>query len=263
VLLGGGALLAVVSLAWHGGAVWDSLLGLTAGWPGRCTVLLLALALLPNAAVWGAAYGLGPGFALGAGQVAGPWSGAATTAHLPAFPLLAAVPGAAGGWLSWGVTLVPVAAGVAVGWCAAGAGAAEDEGEREWTRTAGAAALAGVGCGVTAGVLAGVAGGPLGVRALARFGPVWWETGGVGVGWAVGVGVPVALLVRGVRAVRMRTRVVASARVSPSSSSLLPPPSPAPMPKTGPGKGAYDFLPVDPVDPVVSADPTGGGPSGG
>ncbi|MYY80536.1 hypothetical protein GT044_04515, partial [Streptomyces sp. SID335] len=72
VLVGGGALLVAVSLVLHAGAAQASFLQLTSVWSGRLAVLLLALALVPNAAVWGAAYGLGPGFALGTGAVAGP-----------------------------------------------------------------------------------------------------------------------------------------------------------------------------------------------
>lgn len=96
VLVGGGALLVGVSLVWHGDLARDSFQQLTAVWSGRFAVLLLCLALVPNAAVWGAAYALGPGVVLGAGQVAGPLSAAAPEPLLPAFPLLAAVPEAGG-----------------------------------------------------------------------------------------------------------------------------------------------------------------------
>ncbi|WP_234307714.1 DUF6350 family protein, partial [Streptomyces sp. NRRL B-12105] len=109
VLVGGGALLVVGSLAWHGGAVRDSLVQLTPGWWGRLTVVLLGVMLLPNAAVWGAAYGVGPGFVVGGGQAVGPWASGGAEAGagagagvLPRFPLLAAVPGEAGAWLGGG-----------------------------------------------------------------------------------------------------------------------------------------------------------------
>lgn len=62
VLLGGGALLVAVALVWHAGPARESFLALSGHWAGRVSVLLLALALVPNAAMWGAAYGLGPGF---------------------------------------------------------------------------------------------------------------------------------------------------------------------------------------------------------
>ncbi|WP_234334453.1 DUF6350 family protein, partial [Streptomyces sp. NRRL B-1347] len=158
VLVGGGALLVGVSLVLHGGLVRESFLGLTGVWSGRFAVLLLALALVPNAAVWGAAYGLGPGFVLGTGTVVGPL-GAQAAPLLPEFPLLAAVPGAgAGSPFTWAAGVVPVLAGCAVGWFVAGA-AAPAFGEREAAWPAGRTALvvvgAAVGCGGACAVLAG------------------------------------------------------------------------------------------------------------
>ncbi|HEV7628188.1 MAG TPA: DUF6350 family protein, partial [Streptomyces sp.] len=72
VLCGGGLLLTLGALLFHMDAVQDAFPTLAGAWPGQFAVLLLVIALLPNAAVWGAAYGLGPGFALGAGTVVGP-----------------------------------------------------------------------------------------------------------------------------------------------------------------------------------------------
>lgn len=115
VLVGGGALLLVTSLVWHGGAARLSFLQLTEGWSGRFAVLLLCLALVPNAAVWAASYALGPGFVLGGGHVVTPLS-SAPAPLLPPFPLLAAVPEAgAGMWMNWAAAGVPVVAGVTVG----------------------------------------------------------------------------------------------------------------------------------------------------
>uniref|UniRef100_UPI001553C5E4 cell division protein PerM n=1 Tax=Streptomyces sp. MNP-20 TaxID=2721165 RepID=UPI001553C5E4 len=150
LLVGGGALLVGVSLVLHGPLVRASFLELTGVWSGRFAVLLLALALLPNAAVWGAAYGLGPGFVLGTGTVVGPL-GAGAAPLLPEFPLLAAVPGAGGGSpFTWAAGAVPVVAGGAVGWFVAGA-AAPAHGEREQAWPAGRTVLvvlgAAVGCG--------------------------------------------------------------------------------------------------------------------
>ncbi|HWU06322.1 MAG TPA: DUF6350 family protein, partial [Streptomyces sp.] len=91
MLLGGGALLVAVALVWHAGAARESFLELSHDWAGRISVLLLATALVPNAATWGAAYGLGPGFALGTASTATPLAFTGPPA-LPDFPLLAAVP---------------------------------------------------------------------------------------------------------------------------------------------------------------------------
>ncbi|WP_405618130.1 DUF6350 family protein [Streptomyces sp. NBC_00076] len=221
VLVGGGALALAVSLVWHGGAAWGAFLQLTEGWSGRFAVLLLCLALVPNAAVWAAAYGLGPGFTLGVGHVVSPFS-SAPAPLLPPFPLLAAVPDAGAGTpLNWAAVLVPVAAGLTVGWftgrgaTAGGAGEAGAAATRDgdgggravgvWSvgRTAMTAGMAAAWCaGLVAG-LAAWAGGPLGVSALASFGPVWWQAGGAALLWMTGLAVPVAL---GVRVWRWRGR---------------------------------------------------------
>jgi hypothetical protein len=227
VLVGGGAVLVAASLGWHGGTARDSFLQLTDVWSGRFAVLLLCLALVPNAAVWGAAYGLGPGVVLGAGHVVGPLSGAAPGSLLPAFPLLAAVPGA-GGPLSWASGVVPVAAGVTVAWfVVAAAVPGSGVGDADWTRgrVVAAVVLAAGLCGVALAVLAGLAGGALGMAALAHFGPVWWQVGPVAVVWTGVVGVPVAVGVRGWRLREARPgtsagRVVRMPR--PSWPSWLP-----------------------------------------
>ncbi|MFF4586878.1 DUF6350 family protein [Streptomyces sp. NPDC001388] len=203
VLVGGGALLVAVSSVWHAGAARGAFLQLTEGWSGRFAVLLLCVALVPNAAVWGAAYALGPGYALGVGHAVTPL-GSDPAPLLPPFPLLAAVPEAGAGTVwNWAAGVVPVAAGVVVGVLVGGAGAGRSGGVAEarvdaWSRrrTVGSVLGAGVGCAVVVGVLAGLAGGPLGVGAMARFGPAWWQVGGAAVVWLVGVGVPVGLWVR-------------------------------------------------------------------
>ncbi|SER35545.1 hypothetical protein SAMN04487983_101522 [Streptomyces sp. yr375] len=199
VLVGGGALLVAVSSVWHAGAAREAFLQLTEGWSGRFAVLLLCVALVPNAAVWGAAYALGPGYVLGAGHVVAPLS-SDPAPLLPPFPLLAAVPEVGvGTWWNWAAGLVPVVGGAAVGVFVARAAGGSVGGGWSRGRTVGVVVLAGVGCGVLLGGLAGVAGGPLGGAALARFGPVWWQVGGAVVLWVVGVGVPVAVGVRGWR----------------------------------------------------------------
>ncbi|MFE3491532.1 DUF6350 family protein [Streptomyces sp. NPDC059175] len=241
-LLCGGLLLLGLSLVGHAGALQESFLMLARDWPGRFAVLLLALLLLPNAAVWAAAYGLGPGFALGTGAAVTPL-GKTGNPVVPEFPLLTAVPGGGPAHpLIWLAVAVPVAAGVAAGWCAvAPAGSASrgraagrpgverregasDQGHRSGgasSRDAGGAERAGSGdgrgiggttltvllaaglCGVAVSLLSAAAGGPLGTGHLAAFGPVWWLTGPAAVLWTTAVGVPCAL---GLRAWRLRDR---------------------------------------------------------
>ncbi|MFB6502307.1 MULTISPECIES: DUF6350 family protein [unclassified Streptomyces] len=199
VLLGGGALLVAVALVRHAESAQQSFARLSDDGAGQVSVLLLALVLVPNAAVWAAAYGLGPGFALGTASTVTPLAFSGSPA-LPAFPLLAAVPAEGPGTApNWAAGAVPVAAGVTIAWFtvrrAVPVRAAREE---AWSQreTALTAALGAVGCGVGAAVLAAASGGPLGTRALAEFGPVWWLTGAAALAWAMLVGVPGALLLR-------------------------------------------------------------------
>ncbi|WP_239074472.1 DUF6350 family protein [Streptomyces sp. SID10853] len=228
VLAGGGALLVAGSLVWHGGAAQESFLRLTGAVSGRFTVLLLAAALVPNAALWGASYALGPGFTLGTGSAVTPLM-VTGNAALPYFPLLAALPGpGSGSPVNWAVAGVPLAAGVVVGWFVTRVGdrgrdESRDKGldkgrdkgldkgrdkgldkGRGWDRgraeTAGVTALmalsAAVVCAAVMAVLAALAGGPLGTGRLTSFGPVWWQTSVATLVWTAGTALPVALFRR-------------------------------------------------------------------
>ncbi|MFJ9628768.1 DUF6350 family protein [Streptomyces sp. NPDC101175] len=218
VFVGGGALLLTASLVWHGGAAQASFLRLTEALSGRFAVLLLCLALVPNAAVWSAAYALGPGFALGTHHTVDPLN-SAPAPLLPPFPLLAAVPDAGTGTpLNWLAALVPLVAGGTVGWFVARVAVGQrGDGEGRlatpggtggpaaapWPqgRTAATALLAAALCAMALALLAELSGGPLGGAALARFGPVWWQTGGAALAWLAVVAVPTAT---GLRAWRLR-----------------------------------------------------------
>ncbi|MFE2296351.1 DUF6350 family protein [Streptomyces sp. NPDC059452] len=199
VLLGGGALLVAVALGRNAEAAQDSFLALAGDWSGRFAVLLLAVSLVPNAALWGAAYGLGPGFALGTGATATPL-GLAGDPAVPHFPLLAAVPAEGPGTpANWAVLAVPVVAALAVAWCTVRRAAPADAPRASaWSprETALVTALAALGCGGATALLTAAAGGPLGTGALTAFGPVWWLTGPAALAWTAAIGVPVALLLR-------------------------------------------------------------------
>ncbi|MFC4492702.1 DUF6350 family protein [Streptomyces ovatisporus] len=200
VLCGGGLVLTVGALLWHLDAVQESFPALANAWPGRFAVLLLVVALLPNAAVWAASYGLGPGFALGTGTLVGPFA-AGGDPGLPPFPLLAAVPaGGTGGLLACLLSgAVPAAAGATAGWYV-GRAAVPGQGRRAdsagWRSTVCVVVFVACCCGGGFAVLAASSGGAIGTQALAFFGPSWWLTGSSAAVWGTAVGVPVALLVR-------------------------------------------------------------------
>ncbi|MFE0625401.1 DUF6350 family protein [Streptomyces sp. NPDC058864] len=194
VLVAGGAALTAVTLALHPGAAGASFTRLSEALSGRLAVLAVAVALIPNAAVWGAAYALGPGFALGTQAVVRP-AGVVGEPVLPDFPLLAALPQPGPGTtLTWVALVVPVLAGVAVGVLAVDRSRPYGLG-----RTAAHAALGGLVCGIVMALLTGFAAGPLGTGALEDFGPSWWLTGAAAAGWTAAAGTPTALLVRWVR----------------------------------------------------------------
>ncbi|MEV4968539.1 DUF6350 family protein [Streptomyces sp. NPDC024062] len=254
-LLGGGALLVAVALVWHAGAARESFLGLSGDWAGRISVLLLAGALVPNAAMWGASYGLGPGFALGASSMATPLAFTGPPA-LPDFPLLAAVPShGPGTGANWAATAVPAVAGLVVArFVARGAVPVRERREETWGqgRTALVAGVAAVGCGIGAAVLASASGGPLGTGALAEFGPVWWLVGPAALAWTAVIGVPVALAFRAwrLREHRWGWRLDAADNAAAAEAA-----EPAPESERGAGKGPggaaaqeepYDFLSADP-----------------
>ncbi|MGW5606788.1 cell division protein PerM [Streptomyces sp. NPDC003753] len=286
VLVGGGALLVGLSLVRHGEVVRESFLQVTQGWAGRGAVLLLAVALVPNAAVWAVAYALGPGFLLGAGHGMGPWSPGTAPSLMPPFPLLAAVPGSGGGGglLGWAVGVVPVAAGLVVGWFMARCARAERGRGAVWSagRTVTGVLGAAVMCGLLLGGLAEVSGGPLGVAALARFGPVGWRVGGAAAGWVAGVGVPVAVVVRWwslrqlearrVEVPGMEAREAEERRVEvPVASAVTPVPATAASEPVGArADGAwedqdlfpYEVLAAD-VDPFLPDGPDGPDRPGG
>ncbi|WP_405822521.1 DUF6350 family protein [Streptomyces sp. NBC_00838] len=198
-LLGGGIFLVTCSLLWHAGAAQETFLQLAAAWSGRIAVLLLTVALLPNAAVWAASYALGPGFALGTSATVTPLAVTGSPA-LPPFPLLAAVPAEGPGMVvTWATGVVPVVAALVIArFTVRVAAPPYAERDEAWSAgdTALAAALAGAGCAVLTAALAAVAGGPMGTGRLAEFGPVWWLTGAAALVWTVGIGVPAALTVR-------------------------------------------------------------------
>ncbi|MFE9457246.1 DUF6350 family protein [Streptomyces californicus] len=255
VLLGGGALLVAVALGRNAAVAQDAFLGLAGDWAGRVAVLLLAVALVPNAALWGASYGLGPGFALGTGATATPL-GLDGVPAAPRFPLLAAVPEPGpGSWPNWAAAAVPVAAALAVAWFTVRRAAPADVPRAQawsWRETARVTLLAALGCGLGTALLAAPAGGPLGTGELSAFGPVWWLTGPAALAWTAVIGVPAALLMR---LWRLRTpgwawrRDVTDAQVPPAADA-----------DAGEGRAVYEEAFEDEFEGAYEED--GGGTAG-
>lgn len=263
VLSGGGALLLGASLVWHGDTARLAFTQLTQGWTGRLTVLLLAAALVPNAALWSASYALGPGFPLGVGHMVHPLA-SDPAPLLPPFPLLAAVPDAGAGTpLNWAAGLVPVAAGVTAGWFVAAAAVRRSRPWLHWSagRSVGVLALAALLCGLALALLAELSGGPLGTSTLSRFGPVAWRTGSAAALWLLLLGIPVTLTARAWRLGTLRRAGVLPSRrtkkrggptrTTAADATQAPPKLPAPASSPEPERqDLYDFLEADSPAPA-------------
>ncbi|MGZ4608635.1 MAG: cell division protein PerM [Actinomycetes bacterium] len=176
VLLTAGSLLVGLMLARHHGGSTALVRVLDAGGAGDLLILLTCLLYLPTAAVWGATYLLGPGFAVGTGT-----SVAVTGVHLaavPSLPLLAALPGGSGahGW---------VVAVAAAGLAAVTAGLLVDRSARRepvdplgsWRDLGRLAGLTGGLSGLVLALLSVLTSGPAGPGRLAHAGPTWWLVG--------------------------------------------------------------------------------------
>lgn len=164
LLMVASTILAVVALLAGLSGVATMLSGLHLGAGDYVMYAVATVAVVPNAVLLGTAYILGPGFAVGTGTVVSPTLVA--LGPVPAFPLLAALPGP-GTPPGWAVALlaVPVVAG-AVGSLLA---------QRAYRVTAyDSAALRGFGSGFGAALLTtlavALAGGPMGTGRMADIG---------------------------------------------------------------------------------------------
>lgn len=171
VLVAGGALLVGVSLALHLGPAAQLAGAGNPGPVGGAALLLAGLSLAPNAALWGASWLAGPGFAVGVGTSVGPFG--YELGPVPALPLLAALP-ESGVPSPYGLLalLLPLAAGVLAGRMVL----------RDKLRVEGGSApslawsvhqvvAVGPACGLLWVVLAWLSGGPVGGARLMQLGP--------------------------------------------------------------------------------------------
>lgn len=170
-LLGSGALIFLLSLAFHPGEVADLYGVLRPGIVGGILLSLIAVVYLPNAAIWAVSYAVGPGFAVGAGTSVAP-SGV-FVGMVPSFPAFAALPGPGPApAVSLVALAVPFAAGAVGGVLTM---------RVLPTAVSEAAPLWGFVCGVLSGfmvtVLTALSGGPLGGGRMAVMGPSPWQVG--------------------------------------------------------------------------------------
>lgn len=190
LVLAAGAALTGTAVALAGAAAADTLAAYRTGVPGQAGLTLVCLAYAPTLATWGAAYLLGPGFAVGADTVVR--SSEVTIGPLPALPALAGLPEGplpeVGAALLVCVTLFGAVAGWLLGrrWDLRPA----------WSGLLGRALLAGPVAGLLLGLVAALAAGPVGGGHLSTLGPVPWQvaafgaaliTPGVVLGVAAGV----------------------------------------------------------------------------
>ena len=171
VLVGLAALLLAGALVVRRTTAYDLAASVSPDATGWLLLLLLNVALVPNAVLAVLAYATGPGFAIGVGTSVS--LGGSEVGALPPLSILAAVPGSADPHpATYVVLVIPLLAGIAAGLLAV---------RRSGTLRAEMCALAGLGAGGVAGVLtmaaAWAASGGLGTGQLATLGPTGWMVG--------------------------------------------------------------------------------------
>jgi hypothetical protein len=175
LLVAAGAAMTGAALAARSGEASDMLGSYRAGLVGQAGITVLCLAYAPNLAVWGVAYLLGPGFAVGIGTTVGP--GAVVLGPLPVVPVLAALPAgpATGPWAA--LPAVPLVIAMVAAALLARRWRGRDGALPSWAEHVGAAVLAGLVAGVLIQTVAVAAAGALGSGRLAALGPGGWRPG--------------------------------------------------------------------------------------
>lgn len=183
-----GAVGMAAALAAHGPRVGEVTESLGVGLVSGFMLAVVSVLLAPVAVVWCAAYALGTGFAIGAGTSVAPTG--VRLGPLPAFPLLAALPGEGGApAVSLLLLAGPLTAGVLAGLMVV-------RGLRG--RSPAVLAAYGLAVGPVTGVVVGIAcvlaGGGIGTGRLAVAGPSAWVTALAAAEWVGLVGAATAYL---------------------------------------------------------------------
>jgi hypothetical protein len=171
LILAAGALAAGIALAVRGGDATAMFASYRTGVLGQAGVTVVCLAYAPNLTVWGAAYLLGPGFAVGVDTIVRP--GEVLLGPLPALPPLAGLPTAPVAEFAPALLAAPVAAAMAAGWLLARRPlpATPQPVAVPWARLAGTAGIAGPVAAVAVQIAVVASAGGLGSGRLALLGP--------------------------------------------------------------------------------------------
>ncbi len=167
LIVAAGAGAAGVALAVRGGTATELFGSYQPGFVGQAGITLLCLVYLPNMAMWGAAYLLGPGFAMGADTLISP--GEVFIGPVPAVPVLAGLPTTPLTGFGPALLAIPLAAGICAGLLL------NRRRRTEWGNLLGAAVLAGPVAGALLQFFGLAASGALGSGRLVGIGAVtWW-----------------------------------------------------------------------------------------
>ncbi|MFC6885721.1 MULTISPECIES: DUF6350 family protein [Actinomadura] len=261
VLMAAGAVLVGGSLAAHLGEADRVYSSMAPGIVGGVLLLVVELAFLPNAVIWGMAYAIGPGFSVGAGTSVSPTG--VFLDVVPVFPPLAALPEAGP---APAVSLVALAAPFVAG--AVGGvltiramPSPVYEGAPLWGFVSGALT------GAVVALLAALSGGPLGDGRMATVGPSAWQVGlmaalEVGIASAIAAWVANWRILRapavpdvGAEA-RKRTKGKAQAKAPEKAAAPLPAPPAEERPvRTEPAAPAAPERPAAPARSPYAPDP--------
>jgi hypothetical protein len=170
-----GAGVAGLCLAFRGADAANVLGSYRAGVLGQAGITMLCLAYLPNLAVWGAAYLIGPGFSVGVDTVVSP--GEVLLGPVPGLPVLAGLPSGPLSGLGSALLAAPLVAGACAGWLVARRSRGARRAAGGWPEIVGTAALAGTVGGLLLQMMALMSGGGLGSGRLAQLGPDDWRIG--------------------------------------------------------------------------------------
>ncbi|MBG0563251.1 cell division protein PerM [Actinoplanes aureus] len=208
LMLAAGAVAGGLSLALGGGQAAEMIAAYRTGVAGQAGITLISIGYAVNAAIWAAAYLLGPGFALGTDSVIRLTE--VTVGPLPTLPLLAGLPDGPMGAGGTALLALPVVAGAAAGWLLtqrlrhgrsgvrrSGRRGGTDVEEPAWLLLVGASLLSGPTAGVVLGLLCWLSGGALGDGRLSQIGPDPLHVclvGAIVAGVAVAIGAAAARL---------------------------------------------------------------------